>query len=136
MFKVSNRNTRTNCEICSSFIRTSLEHNRISRLLLGVRFGNLNMYFQTGPTFDVKWNEFICKSNIYKFHTFFFMVLQRFSSYKYMLHHSNTQQTLACSNPIIDMLDKVWNVFSISHKDNRTTSSRRSGVFIVNFEHI
>ena len=37
MFKyVQNRNTRANCEICSRFIRTSLEHIRISQRVLGI----------------------------------------------------------------------------------------------------
>ena len=37
MFKyVQSRNTRANCEICSRFIRTSLEHIRISQLVLGI----------------------------------------------------------------------------------------------------
>ena len=41
MFKVNNRNTRTNCEICKvwkveRFVRTAIEHVRISQLLLGI----------------------------------------------------------------------------------------------------
>ena len=62
MFKVNNRNTRTNCEICSRFIRTALEHIRISQ--------NLNMYLETG--LNLTSYEFICKSNIYIFIFFFF----------------------------------------------------------------
>ena len=64
MFKVNNRNTKTNCEICSRFIRTALEHISVLQLLLGVQFGNLNMYFQTG--LNLTSYEFICKSNIYR----------------------------------------------------------------------
>ena len=30
------------------FIRTTLEHIKVSQLLLEVQFGTLNMYFQTG----------------------------------------------------------------------------------------
>ena len=48
MFKVNNGNTRTNCEICSKFIRTALVHIRMSQLALGVQFGTLKLYFQTG----------------------------------------------------------------------------------------
>ena len=71
MFKVKNRNTRTNCEICLRlrFIRTAIEHIRISQLLLGVQFGNLNIYFQTGLTLTSY--EFICKSNIHILHILF-----------------------------------------------------------------
>ena len=35
------------------FIRTALEHIKVSQLLLGVQLGTLNMYFQTGLQFDV-----------------------------------------------------------------------------------
>ena len=69
MFKVSNRNTRTNCEICPRFIRTALEHIRILQIILGVQFGNLTMYFHTG--LNLMSYEFICKSHIYIFHIFF-----------------------------------------------------------------
>ena len=53
MFKVNNRSTTINCEICLMFIRTTLEHIRISQLVLGFQFGTLNMCFQTGLQFDV-----------------------------------------------------------------------------------
>ena len=39
MFKVNNRNTRTNCETCSRFVRTAIEHIRISQLLQDFNLG-------------------------------------------------------------------------------------------------
>ena len=74
MFKVNKRNTRTNCAICSRFVRTAIEHIRISQLLQD--FDVIRVYLQI---------KYLYISN-------FVLVLQRLSGQNFMLHHSNTQQ--------------------------------------------
>ena len=131
MFKVNNRNTRTNCEISSRFIRTAIEHIRISQLLLGVQSGTLNMYFQTGLNLTLY--GFICKSNIYIFH----ILLQFCRDCPVRIicciipipskHLPIQTQQQTCKN-------KVWNVFSISNKNHRTTSRKFIPFMILNFK--
>ena len=117
MFKVSNRNTRTNCEIWSRFTRTALKHIRISQLLLGVQIGNLNMCFQTG--LKLASYESICKSNIYIFHIFFWF------------YRDCPVRIICC----IIQMPRCGMYSALAIKTTERRHSRRSGVFIVNFEH-
>ena len=53
-------------------------------------------------------------------------------SVKYRLN----QQTFALSKSTIKTLNKGVNMFKVNNKDTEKRQLRRSGVFIVNFEHI
>ena len=54
---------------------------------------------------------------------------------EYQEKMKTTQPAFTCSKLTIQTLEQVWNMFKGNNKDIRTTR-RRSGVFIVNFEHI
>ena len=126
-------NTGTNCEICSRFKRTALEHIRISQLLLGVQFGNLNMYFQTG--LNLTSYEFICRSNIYIYiyifsiieivHLELYVELFKYPANIYLFKLNKRHVRTKCG---------MYSILVIKTTERR--HSRRSGVFIVNFEHI
>ena len=92
-------------------------------------FGNLNMHFQTG--LNLTSCEFICKSNIYIFHFFnsFLEIVHLelyFGSFKYpaniYLFKLNNRHARTRCGMYSALVTK--------------TSSRRSGVFIGNFERI
>ena len=133
MFNVRNRNTRTNCETCSRFIRTALEHIIISQLLRGVQFGNLNMYFQTGVNLT-SMNLFANQIFIYFIYFFDFIEIAQLelyvASFKYPTNiypfkPNNRHATTRCGMNSALVI-----------KTTKRRHSRRCGVFIVNLEHI
>ena len=112
----------------------ALEYIRISQLLLGNQFGNLNMYFQTGP--NLTSYEFICKSNIYIFHFYFFSFIEivqlelyvgsfKYPANIYLFTLNNSHARTRCG---------MYSALVIKATERR--HSRRRGVYILNFEHI
>ena len=129
MFKVNKRKTRTNCKTCLMFIRTALENIITSQLVLGVQFGTLNLCFQTGLQSDVI-QIFLLSKYLYISFFFWFYRDCPVGSFKY----PGNIYLFKLKNKHPRTRSKMYSTLVIKTIEQR--QSRRSTIFIVNFEHI